>query len=207
MLLLIVFFTAQCWSWVRIVPCATRRTSPRATTKIYDQQLPNAAHPHMRRNPQARQKPRSRKPKGYWLDISNIEKELRDQWKRASVTVDERQPPPIPNETLLNYWKRNDLRSAIVQSGGRDSLSERLGGAFLVPGKWCEATQNVWVEQLIASDPNLDSELPPPSPQQLKRKGKSVPASSAGDSKRWGHQSTRRDKGHWSSELVVIQEL
>jgi hypothetical protein len=203
-LLLVGFLSARCWSWVRVAARtgtrATRQTNARVSaTQDGGQQLSNSTYPRFRRTPQIREKPSFRKPKGYWLDISNIEKELRDQWKYVNVTVEEQQPPPIPNETLLNYWKRHDLRSVIVQSGGRDYLAEDLGGAFIIPGKWSEAKKNAWVKQLLAADPNLDPDLPPLSPQQLKSKGRKVSS--------WAHQSTRKTRGYWSSEIVVIQEL
>lgn len=203
----------RCWSWVRVaaLTCTgtrtTRQTNARVSATQDGQQLSKSEYPRFRRIPQIREKPRFRKPKGYWLDISNIEKELRDQWKYVNVTVEEQQPPPIPNETLLNYWKRHDLRSVIVQSGGRDYLAERLGGAFIIPGKWSEAKKNAWVKQLLATDPNLDPDLPPLSPQQLKSIGRRASSSSSGNVERWAHQSTRKTRGYWSSEIVVIQEL
>ena len=161
------------------------------------------------RRTQRRKFPAKRKPAGYWKDVGNIENEIRSLWESVTVNIPSDEPPPIPNEALLNYWKRHDIRSAISQIGGRDILSEEMNGAFVVPGKWKEAAKTVWVKKVIANDQNLDRGVPPPSPQQakLRRSGDSMRTAKLQDRKRWIHQGSRRQKGFWSSEEVVIEEL
>lgn len=151
----------------------------------------------------------SKRPSGYWKDIANVDTELRLAWRSANVTVNQSEPPPIPNESILNYWKRYDLRSAIVTHGGRDNLAERLGDAVVIPGKWSLAVETSWIKELLQHDPNLSSDVPPRSPQQLKRNGgkkDSTQNSSLEETNRWVHQSTRKVKGYWTDE-VLIQEL
>ena len=126
----------------------------------------------------------NRKPRGYWKSVSNIDRELRDQWLEAigasNRTLNDDSssasrndnpatelhsllhPPPIPNDALLSYWKRNDLRYAIQNYGGRTNLAEALrehyraaaaattssghqqvpttNDCYIVPGKWKEMT-------------------------------------------------------------------
>ncbi|CAJ1936213.1 unnamed protein product [Cylindrotheca closterium] len=158
---------------------------------------------------QTRKNQRGRKPRGYWKNIENIEKEIRTQWISVNVNIPSDQPPPIPNESLLNYWERNDLRYAIYQFGGREFLSAEMNGAFLVPGKWKEASEIEWVKELIQNDKNLDPEIPPLSPQQAKLKKREDPmeATESRQRKRWIQRSERKKKGFWRSEEVVIDEL
>jgi hypothetical protein len=86
----------------------------------------------------------NRKPRGYWKNITNIEYELRNLWiekmqisnnannddnnngDKLLVKLLYEYPPPIPNEALLNYWNRHDIRNAIRSYGGRTLLSEDL---------------------------------------------------------------------------------
>ena len=92
-------------------------------------QVPESTKPRFKRNIQIRKRT-STKPKrrdGYWLELDNVELELRLLWDDVNVTLNNNTniietPPPIPNESLLNYWKRYDIRNAIVQNGGRDIL-------------------------------------------------------------------------------------
>lgn len=157
---------------------------------------------------QTRKTPLRRKPSGYWKDTENIENEIRSLWEEVKVKIPSDEPPPIPNETLLNYWRRHDIRYAISQFGGRDLLSVELNGAFVVPGKWKEASETVWVKQVIANDPNLDPKVPPMSPQQGKMKREDpIEKTALRQKKRWTHQTTRRKKGFWGSKQVVIEEL
>eukprot|EP00980_Cylindrotheca_fusiformis_P002932 scaffold683_cov124-Cylindrotheca_fusiformis.AAC.1 len=207
-LILIGFLTARCWGWVQQSAVWSRRQIELKASAAEDDHMGSIVVPRrFRRLPQPRKKSILRKPRGYWLELSNIDFELREQWKSVNVTIEGQQPPPIPNETLLNYWKRHDLRRAIVQIGGREELAEKLGGAFIIPGKWSEATENIWVKQVLASDPNLDPTLPPLSPQQLRHIGTTMSSSKPIKRKRWIHQSTRKKKGYWTSEVVVVQEL
>jgi hypothetical protein len=166
-----------------------------------------------------------------------VEQELRELWEWANVTLaSEEAPPPIPNESLLNYWKRHDLRAAIATHEGREFLAETLGGAVIIPGKWNLAVKTPYVQQILAQDSNLSSEFPPLSPQQQKHvKAQAVlgvevvptgtnevghnhssataSTTSSGlnsdrQSTRWHHQRTdRKPLGYWNAKTIVIKEL
>jgi hypothetical protein len=155
----------------------------------------------------------NRKPRFYWKDVHNIEHELRQQWESALLMRqsgdddkdknDRRyddltgillkllptdRPPPIPNEALLNHWKRNDLRAAIRQFGrpylaelllleqyGMDDNSRdgpavdpALIDSIIVPGKWKEAVQWPIVQHVVQADDRLFMDLAPPSSQRVK---------------------------------------
>jgi hypothetical protein len=175
------------------------------------------------RRRQMRSKSQNRRPANYWLKIETVELELRQLWATAGISLNAEEPPPIPNETLLNYWKRHDLRSAIVRYGGRELLSELLGGARIIPGKWVEAVQTCpGIQELLDKDPALSADIPPLSPQQMRTTGVFCEASAAAaaatnndslsvaederKATRWSHQSGRKDPGYWDLQLV-IQEL
>ena len=178
-------------------------------TAILASKTPESVNSPFRRKLQVRKAKGVKRPSGYWKDIANVDTELRLAWRSANVTVNQSEPPPIPNESILNYWKRYDLRSAIVTHGGREVLAERLGGAVVIPGKWSLAVETSWIKELLQHDPNLSSDVPPRSPQQLKRDGgkkDSTQNSSGEETNRWVHQSTRKVKGYWTDE-VLIQEL
>lgn len=162
---------------------------------------------------QIRKKPQSRRPRGYWQDIANVDQELRELWQQqANITIPKSTPPPIPNESLLNYWKRHDLRAAIATHGGRELLAEELsskGRAMIIPGKWADAVQIPMVQRMVLQDPQLSMEYPPLSPQQLatKNKAKIVQETKETRELRWRHSSDRKPRGYWSSSEVVIKEL
>jgi hypothetical protein len=157
--------------------------------------------------------------------VTNVEQELRDLWATVNnvttITNQEEndnyndndssnQPPPaIPNEALLNYWKRHDLRAAVVSHGGRQQLAELFGeGCIIIPGKWSEAVEMPIVQELLEQDSNLSRDLSPLSPQQLRKVGgnivKKKEASSIRPEKK--ARQRRKKKGYWSDQ-VVIQEL
>mmetsp|Transcript_18185 Transcript_18185/g.38280 ORF Transcript_18185/g.38280 Transcript_18185/m.38280 type:complete len:590 (-) Transcript_18185:533-2302(-) len=103
---------------------------------------------------------RKRKRRNYWTSIDNLRLELEKFWKDLEAPLDDlypNQPPPIPNEYLLNFFKRNDLRWGIAQLGGREAVSHLLDGAGIIPGKWKDATDLQIVKHVI------------PRMQQLKR--------------------------------------
>jgi hypothetical protein len=153
------------------------------------------------RRRQRRQFKAKRRPRNYWRDLSNVEQELRMQWNDCSVSIPDDCPPPIPNEALLNYWKRHDLRSAIVAHGGREQLSKYLGGAEIIPGKWVLATNTTVVQQLVAHDSNLDPEVPPLSPQQQMLK-KEQRRRLDKDS-RWMHSDKRKPAKYWTKKVIL----
>jgi hypothetical protein len=97
---------------------------------------------------QIRRIPTKRKPRYYWQSTSNLRDELALFWEVHNVTVDKIKPP-IPSEHLLNYFKRNDLRGAIASYGGRERVSNLLGGAKIIPGRWKDALEIEEVECLL----------------------------------------------------------
>jgi hypothetical protein len=167
--------------------------------------------PLQQRRPSAPTKggPCNRKPRFYWKDVQNIEQELRGQWEAALMLGNrgdddvERndgaaallhkllppdRPPPIPNEALLNHWKRNDLRAAIRQFGRPylaellllerrgDDGDQRVGpavdaaltDAMIVPGKWKEAVRWPIVRHVVQADDSLCMDSAPPSSQRVR---------------------------------------
>ena len=173
---------------------------------------PPARHP---KESQIRKESPHRRPRHYWTNISNVEIALRDVWHSHHVTIDPILPPPIPNECLLNYWNRYDLRGAIATHGGREFLSELLGGAPILPGRWKDAVQTRYVQELLQADVRLSADGPPPSPQQQQQQQQQSPpkrkkeSTDPSDSQpaRWSHSSHRKPKGYWSSLTVVVTEM
>ena len=106
-------------------------------------QLYTYQKPRQKRRPQTTLT-RPRKPRFFWHDELNIQKELSSFWDELNVPINKYypgQPPPIPSEFLLNHFNRNDLRWGIAQFGGRENLSHALNGAMIIPGKWREAKE------------------------------------------------------------------
>mmetsp|Transcript_33731 Transcript_33731/g.73071 ORF Transcript_33731/g.73071 Transcript_33731/m.73071 type:complete len:461 (-) Transcript_33731:161-1543(-) len=157
---------------------------------------------------QTRRKPKARRPNGYWSDRDNLRKEIEMFWHDVGVTTTS--PPtlsPIPNEALLNHFGRNDLRWAIARHGGREAVSEWMGGVPLVPGKWAEAVATCSeVQQLL--DPSnvagrkLSADVPPKSPQAEHRD-----IISSSTKPRWKHRPGRKPKGYWTEERVLVEFL
>mmetsp|Transcript_10408 Transcript_10408/g.11894 ORF Transcript_10408/g.11894 Transcript_10408/m.11894 type:complete len:478 (-) Transcript_10408:114-1547(-) len=114
---------------------------------------------------------RQRQPNKYWNNIENVRKELFEFWDKNNVTSVTKNKPPIPSETLLNYFGRHDLRQVVKKYGGRDTLSLKLGGEIeIIHGKWSIAVnQSLVVQELIHKiNNNLRADIPPLSPQQRK---------------------------------------
>ena len=111
-----------------------------------------------------------RRPRGYWSNTQNVLNELLQFWADVNVPIEpDTALPPIPNESLLNHFRRHDLRWAIASQGGREALAFRLGGAPIIPGIWEEAVKVREVRMVL--DPNNDASsglspyYPPISPQ------------------------------------------
>mmetsp|Transcript_16099 Transcript_16099/g.24157 ORF Transcript_16099/g.24157 Transcript_16099/m.24157 type:complete len:610 (-) Transcript_16099:2030-3859(-) len=110
-----------------------------------------------------------RRPSSFWADLNNIETELRLFWSSLNVPIPIDEPPPIPNEALLNHFERHDLRYAIANKGGRDVVSIRLDGAKLIPGKWTQAVATCKEVQFLLHPKNpagrgLSEDVPPMAP-------------------------------------------
>jgi len=157
-----------------------------------------------------------RRPSSFWAEIGNIEEELRLFWKSVYVPIDSGVPPPIPNEALLNHFERHDLRYAIANIGGRDVVAERLGGARLIPGKWCEACATSKEVQCLLKPDNpagagLNQKVPPLAPHLKRSLMKVADSGNKSDvdslrfqaGERWAHRSGRNPRGYWDEDKVI----
>lgn len=113
----------------------------------------------------------------------------------------------IPNETLLRYYRKNDLRGAIASHGGRYTVAEKLkralpkGTVEVMSGTWTQAvTESPELRALIQLDPALSKDLPP------KISSQSRSCIDLGG-RRWLHTPARHHKGYWSDRTAVIQSL
>jgi hypothetical protein len=162
--------------------------------------IDNATKP-LRRRRQLRRKSVDRRPRFYWLDQTNLCNELYQFWSNLGVSTDPSYPA-IPNERLLMYFDRHDLRAAIVKNGGRASVSQLLNGAPIMAGRWKIAVRSSPELQQILQNKNTGL-----SPERSPRSDTTVTSmESSIVPKLWSHQSGRNRKGHWSLQMV-IQEL
>jgi len=152
-----------------------------------------------------------RKPRGYWLDLSNVESELRLFWSDINVNINVSEPPPIPNEALLIHFDRHDLRHGIYSQGGKKIVAQILGGSRIMPGKWKDAvrTSPELIQLLDESNPKKEglSKNIPPMPSQIKKKIEKTKKENFHlyYKNRWSHRSGRKPKGHWSEEQVLSE--
>jgi len=187
---------------------------------------------------QQRRQPKTRRPRFYWQSVENVEKELRDFWIHVGVTIPEppintttttttnnnnntitkksnnqkAHPLCIPNETLLNYFGRHDLRAAIVAHGGREELSHALllpnEFVTIMPGKWEEAVNTSHELQiLIQNETHVD--LTAEEPPSLLLSSAQSPSSVLPDKSRhrkWFHQEGRKPISYWTQQRI-IEEL
>ena len=172
----------------------------------------------------------TRKPKHYWSDLANMARELSYFWddcastagleRRGTATaLKSSSPPPIrrklviPNETLLRFYNRHDLRGAIAAHGGRRVLAEKLREAFAAPtssrvmdvtilsGRWADAmNESSELRAIVLAHPQLSVHRPPSICEHSARWGHHLRP-------RWSHQSHRRPKGYWSNQTAVLLEL
>lgn len=158
-----------------------------------------------RRTRQIRRKSVNRRPPKYWKNLENVHDEFTQFWNHLNVTIPENEAPPIPNEGLLNHFDRHDLRYAIVSYGGRKSLSARLGGARIMPGKWTTAVQqSPELGQLLTNATHgLSHHIPPLSPQQKKQLMVGTDTFMHSEA-RGSHREGRNRKGYGTT---VIQDL
>jgi hypothetical protein len=160
------------------------------------------------RQRQQRQKSLNRRPRNYWMDPENLRAELCDFWQKCGVPIEtngeQPQLPTIPNEVLLMHFGRNDLRAAISKNGGRETVSNLLGGTPIMRGRWREAvTSSPALQQLLRVDPSFSVDHPP-------RVLTSSAVASQGDgvagTARWSHSDSRNRLGYWTLQ-TVIREL
>ncbi len=147
-----------------------------------------------------------RRPSSFWADLNNIESELRKFWKTLNVPISPKDPPPIPNEALLNHFERNDLRYAIANMGGRESVSMKLNGAKLIPGKWTQAVITCKEVQYLLHPSNpagkgLSEDVPPIAPyikRTLQRQRLAM--------KKKQKMRSKEQEGEGNYDEMVIQE-
>lgn len=147
-----------------------------------------------------------RRPSSFWADLNNIESELRKFWKTLNVPISPKDPPPIPNEALLNHFERNDLRYAIANMGGRDSVSIKLNGAKLIPGKWTQAVVTCREVQYLLHPSNpagkgLSEDVPPIAPYIKRTLQKQRLAM-----KKKKQKMRSKEQGEGKDDEMVIQE-
>jgi hypothetical protein len=112
-----------------------------------------------------------RNPPNYWSGLDRIRAELILFWEETlqiPILVDERDTPPIPNEMLLSFTNRHDLKYAINSVySGRETLayalsvdSNRKTPSRIIGGRWyaddCINTREV---QLLYQHAILGPEL------------------------------------------------
>lgn len=125
------------------------------------------------------------------------------------------------------------MRWAIYRHGGREAVSNWLGGTPIIPGKWKEAMAVSQEMRQLVLNPSkeMGRELspwhPPKSPQQLKadkiqsecndeRKANddkssmpkgNVLTTSTSNNARWQHKPGRKAKGYWTEQRVMVELL
>jgi hypothetical protein len=156
--------------------------------------------PH--RGRQVRKKPIDRRPRYYWCDSTNLRNELTLFWTQLGIDTNH-SSPTIPNESLLVYYDRHDIRAAIVKNGGRLAVSSLLNHAPIMPGRWRDAVStSTELQQLIQIEATALRTDRPPWTNKSTIQLTSVDATT----KLWSHQSGRNQKGYWNLQ-TVIQEL
>ena len=234
--------TSQCFGFARGFASSRRLTCSMEKTSCYNQIMimrmandnppRNSKKNDSRNRPtlsltpkQVRRKPMARRPRGYWSDRDNLKKEIALFWNDVGVTTSSTNLSPIPNEALLNHFNRNDLRWAISRHGGREAVSEWLGGAPLVPGKWSEAVATCSELQQLLDPSNvagqdLSRTFPPSFPQRKKAddaknssgdgdntESNANDAPTASTELRWQHRLGRKPKGYWTEQRVMVEVL
>ena len=149
----------------------------------------------------------NRKPRHYWSSIANVEREFRAFWLELNVKTPPKKPPTIPNQALLVHLGRNDLRSVIAKYGGREFLSEELGGADIMSGSWKVAVKETpELQQVFQYNPHLglSPDSPPLSPIQIKEQ--LLQPIQISPQHKWKHRQDRKPRDYWNL-TVVVQEL
>jgi len=148
-----------------------KRKISRSNFIIKASSVPDSEDIQLYRKPKQKRRKlkKPKRPRAFWKDINNIESELRLFWTSINVDIPFTDPPPIPNEALLNHFERHDLRYAISNNGGRVVIAEKLGGANLIPGKWSDAVKDSKEIQCLLQPDNpagagLSYDIPPIAP-------------------------------------------
>jgi hypothetical protein len=174
------------------------------------------------RNPSAR----PRKPKYYWTDLDNLYRELQGLWKeeagityQASHNSSSSTPNTlqvlVPNETLLRYLGRHDVRAAIASHGGRVRLENEYSHLFRIQsGRWTEGVtqESMHMSALLQKHSNLSAKRPPflgnaMSSALTTNTSASLPIGNTSLNKQVQlPKNQKRLKGYWTSQKV-IEEL
>jgi len=93
-------------------------------------------------NAQAPTSKKIRKPRGYWT-VENLEKEIQLFWEGFNITSN-----MVPNEGLLSFFQRHDLRYAIGRYGGQRSVGTFLNTSYM-PGAWRAAIKTQELQHLV----------------------------------------------------------
>ena len=161
------------------------------------------------RQRQTRRKAIDRKPRYFWFDPTNLRNELLQFWSKLGIATNHTSPT-IPNESLLVYYERHDIRAAIVKNGGRAAVSILLNHAPIMPGRWKDAiASSIELQQLLrsANETNLRADRPPWTNKTAKETSLATSfLKSNNDTKLWTHHDGRNQKGHWNLQ-TVIQDL
>ena len=166
--------------------------SPEEEERSLENDKVKVGGPHRIR--QKRRRPAQKRPARYWSDLNNLRSELRAFWIDRGVKLTQNKLPPIPNEVVLRYYQRNDLRAAIVKYGGRDAVSQILGRCPIVPGRWKDAVhESPELRALVEADAAL-SLTSPPSLTKSSRNNETA---------RWQHQDGRNPKGYWNKQTLL----
>ena len=189
----------------------------------------------------------TRRPKYYWKDLGNVVRELEDFWVHCGVDIHQpllakknegfdndttaavkknkrqkQQPLCIPNEALLHYRGRHDLRAAIVTYGGREEMAYELTyearrHVTIMPGKWADAVASsielqIMLQNQTHSEWMSEKEAPTRLLPQRKRKQKQhskivdnsdTAQSSSQPKKKYAHQENRKPRWYWNQQKVV----
>lgn len=171
------------------------RSSEEERSLNNDDEKITIVRPHRIR--QKRCRPTRRRPDYYWSDPNNLQLELRTFWTDRGVKLPKNKPPPIPNEVILRYYERHDLRAALVKYGGREAVSQVLGGSMIVPGRWRDAlNESPELLTLVKADATLSTKSPP-SLTAVRSTTRIDEAS------RWKHNNDRKPKGYWNKKTLL----
>ena len=170
---------------------------------------------------------RRRHPPNYWSGLERIRAELILFWEETlhvPVLDEERDTPPIPNEMLLSFTNRHDLKYAINSVySGRDALayalavdSKRDTPSRIIGGRWysddCINTREVrLLYQHAVLGPELHKSKPFSRPKAvsptshtddfLDDLAQSTPKDLTTPEK-WRHRPGRNAWGFWNSSAV-----
>lgn len=144
-------------------------------TRAYSFKKPQQRRPHV-----------NRRPRNYWTNVSNIEKEVDQFWRELGI---QNKYVLIPNRAILSYYKRHDLESAIASQGGRESLQYVFSKETrILPGRWSDALMDY---PHLFSNASALSNITSPWNIVIDEQRR-----------RWEHKETRKEKGYWNLTIV-----